>query len=142
MNRGVAKGMRLRGCWTQWLATALLLLALAAVALQATAHSLPAGHMIHAEPAIATSLDQHCDHSQEAAGCFRLISGDQDGSGEGEPGPQDDCRNQFCTITALLPDALPTDPPAGGDFLVRFWSDRLGRTPEGLLRPPRSSTTA
>ena len=142
MNRGATKGMRLRGCWRQWLATALLFVAFAALTLQAGAHSLPTEHMIHAEPAIAVALDQSCDHSHAAAGCVQPISGDQDASGSGASGSHDDCCNQSCTITALLPEGARTNPPSGDEPLLRIWTDRLGRSPEDILRPPRSSIAA
>ena len=142
MNRGATKGMRLRGCWRQWLATAWLIVAFAALTLQAGAHSLPAGHMTHAEPAIAATLDQGCDHSHAASGCARTISGDQDGSGGNGPGSQDDCCAQFCTIIALLPESPRADPPSGGETRLGILVGLLGRTPKGILRPPRSSAAA
>ena len=67
----MAKGMGLRGCWRQWLATVWLIVAFAALALQAGAHTLPAAHTVHAERAVAASLDQGCDHSHAASGCAR-----------------------------------------------------------------------
>lgn len=142
MNRGAAKGWRFRGCWRQWLATALLLVAFAPLALQAGAYAMPAGHMIHAQSGMAAGIDQNCDHPQAGAGCVQVISGDQDGSGASGPGPQNDCCNQVCTITAVLPEGARADPPFGGEALHRRWTDRLGRTPEGILRPPRSSAAA
>lgn len=142
MNRGVAKGMRLRGCWRQWLATAWLIVAFAALALQAGAHALPAGHTVHAEPAIAASLDQGCDHSHASSGCARTISGDQDGSSGSGPGSQDDCCNQLCTITALLPESTEAHPPSNVEAPRSILADRLGRMPKGILRPPRSSAAA
>ena len=142
MNRGVAKSMRLRGCWRQWLATAWLILAFAALALQAGAHALPAGHTVHAETAIAASLDQGCDHSHASSGCARTISGDQDGSSGSGPGSQDDCCNQLCTITALLPESTEAHPPSNVEAPRSILADRLGRMPKGILRPPRSSAAA
>ena len=142
MSRGVAKGMGLRGCWRQWLATAWLIVAFAALALQAGAHTLPAAHTVHAERAVAASLDQGCDHSHAASGCARTISGDQDGSSGSGSGSQDDCCAQFCTITALLPESPRADPPSGGETRLGILVGRLGRTPEGILRPPRSSVAA
>ena len=142
MSRGMTKGMRLRGCWRQWLATALLIVAFVALALQAGAHALPAGQMIHAETAIAASLDQGCDHSHAASGCARTISGDQDGSSGSGSGLQDDCCNQLCTITALLPEGTEAHPPSIVEAPRSILADRLGRMPKGILRPPRSSAAA
>lgn len=138
MNKGATKGTRLRSCWRQWLATALLFLAFAALGLQAGAHSLPAEHMIHAEPAAAVALDQSCDHSHAVAGCAQPISEDPDTPG-GAPASHDDCCNQFCMITALLPEGARAAPPSGGESYLGIMADRPGRTPEGILRPPRSS---
>jgi hypothetical protein len=139
MNRGATKGTRPRGCWRQWLATALLLLAFAALGLQAGAHSLPAAHMTHAEPAVAVALDQNCDHSHAAAGWVQPISGDSDAFRGDGPASLDDCCNQFCMITAVLPEGVRADPPSGGEGYLGIMADRPGRTPEGILRPPRSS---
>ena len=142
MSRGVAKGIGLRGRWAKWLATAWLVVAFAALALQAGAHARPAGHMIHAEADIAATLDQGCDHSHAASGCVRTVSGDQDGSSGSGSGLQDDCCNQLCTITALLPEGTEAHPPSGGETRLGILADHLGRTTEGILRPPRSSAAA
>lgn len=142
MSRGVAKGRGLRGCWRQWLATLWLVVAFAALALQAGAHTLPAAHTLHAKRAVAMTLDQGCDHSHAASGGARTTSGDQDGSGEGGPGSQDDCCARFCTITALLPESPRADPPSGGETRLGILVGRLGRTAGGILRPPRSSVAA
>ena len=139
MSRGVAKGMGLRGCWRQWLATVWLIVAFAALALQAGAHTLPATHTVHAERAVAASLDQNCDYSHAAAGCAQPILEDPDTSGGGAPASHDNCCNQFCTIIALLPEGAWAAPPSGGEAYLGIMADRLGRTPEGILRPPRSS---
>ncbi|MFC0339850.1 hypothetical protein [Paracoccus niistensis] len=95
--------------------------------------------MTHAEPAVAVALDQNCDHSHAAAGCAQPISEDPDTSGDGAPVSHDVCCNQFCTIIALLPEGARADPPSGGEAYLGIMADRLGRTPEGILRPPRSS---
>ena len=142
MSRGVAQGTGFRGGWAKWLATAWLIVAFAALALQAGAHTRPAGHMIHAEADIAATLDQGCDHSHAASGCVRTVSGDKDGSGKNGAGFQDDCCAQFCTIIALLPESTRADPPSSGETLRDILAGRLGRTTEGILRPPRSSPAA
>lgn len=142
MNRGVAKGMRLRSCCRQWLATALLFVALAALALQAGARSLPAEHMIHAKPAVAAALDHGGDHSHAVAECALQISGDLDACGGGAPASHGDCCNQFCTIIALLPEGTRTNAPPSGETCHAIMADRLGQTPEDILRPPRSYIAA
>jgi len=98
--------------------------------------------MTHAEPPVAVALDQGCDHSHAAAGCAQPISGDLDTSGGGAPASHDNCCNQFCTIIALLPEGVRAAPPSGGEVHLSIMADRLGRTPEGILRPPRSSIAA
>ncbi|QRZ15769.1 hypothetical protein JWJ88_15810 [Paracoccus methylovorus] len=98
--------------------------------------------MILAKPAVAVTLEQGCDHSHAAAGCAQPISGDLDATGGNAPGSHDDCCNQFCTITALLPEGARAEPPSSGEAYLGLRADRLGRTPEGILRPPRSSIAA
>ena len=137
MSGGAARGTR-RGGWGRWLAAAVLFLALALLALQAGAHARAAGHMVHGGPAIAAAPDQGCDHSRGAARC---LQDDRDALG-GAAVAQDDCCAQFCTITALLPEGAQADPPARGEPRPAILADRPGRTPEGLLRPPRSSIAA
>lgn len=136
MSGGAARGTR-RG-WGRWLAAAVLFLALALLALQAGAHARAAGHMVHGAPAIAAAPDQGCDHSRGAARC---LQDDRDALG-GAAAAQDDCCAQFCTITALLPEGAQADPPARGEPRPAILADRRGRTPERLLRPPRSSIAA
>ena len=142
MSRGVAKGIGLRGRWAKWLATAWLVVAFAALALQAGAHARPAGHMIHAEPTLASALDQNCTHSHAASGSVRTVPGDQDGSSKDGAGSQDDCCAQFCTIIALLPEGAHAHPPCRAETRLGILADHLGRTTEGILRPPRSSAAA
>ena len=133
MNRGAAKGWRFRGCWRQWLATALLLVAFAPLDLQAGVPSMPAGRMIHSGSAMAAALDQSCDTSHAAAGCVRPISGDQDGSSASGPGPQDDCCHQFCTImTAVLPKEALADPPPAERSISASRRIASGGCPEGF----------
>ena len=141
MNRGATKGTRPRGGWRQWLGTAVLLLAFAALGLQAGAHSLPAAHMTHAEQAVAVAvaLDQNCDHSHATAGCVHPISGDSDAFRGDGPASLDDCCNQFCMFTALLPEGVRAAPPSGREAYLGIMANRPGRTPEGILRPLRSS---
>ena len=55
---------------------------------------------------------------------------------------QGDSCELLCMISVVLPGHSPVDLSVGGDFLFRIWSDRLGRTGLGLLRPPRSFAAA
>ena len=142
MKRGGTRGMRPGDCWRQWLADALLLVAFAALALQAGAHFLRAEHMIHAEPTVAAALDQGCDHFHAAAECVRPISKDMDASGGSAPASQGDCCNQFCTIIALLPESARANPLPSGETCLGILMDRLGQTPGGILRPPQSPIAA
>ena len=139
MNRGATKGMKPR-VWRQWLASALLFVAFAALALQAGTHSLLTEHMIHTTPTVA--LEQGCDHSHVAAKCVQPIPEDLDASGSAVPASQGDCCNQLCTIIALLPEGARANPPPSGEACLGVMADRLGQTPEDILRPPRSSIAA
>ncbi len=130
-----------RGGWRRWLATALLFVAFAALTLQAQAHVLPAEHMTHANPAAAVALQQGCDHAHAAAECVQPTPQDHDACCGGAAA-QDDCCDQFCTIAALLPEGARAGPPPGGEAHLGVMADRVGRAPEGFLRPPRSSIAA
>lgn len=138
MNWGAARGRGLRG-WGQWLAAAMLILAFATLALlPAPAHALPAGHMAHAGTAAAAD----CPHSPAGVSSVQPGQGDQDGPDAGHPASPDDCCTQLCTITALLPEGARSAPPLAGEAVPRLRADRPGRTPDRILRPPRSSAAA
>lgn len=139
MNRHAAFTRRWRQGWLRRVAAAFLLAAFTALVLQATAHVGLAGHVAHDDQ---TFVAQGCDHSHAVADSVPQISGDRCSPGDSGLNPQDDCCNQICIITALLPEGTRADLPSGGEALLRLWSDRHGRTPEGILRPPRSSAAA
>ena len=113
-------------------AIGILLLAISSLVLQGVAHASPTGHALHREQSAATA--SHCgqhhlpgDHGAEtSAGC------------ESDDGGQmlADCC-QTCLIAAV-----PVEPPALGvsassEVFLGLRRDFCGRSPEGILKPPR-----
>lgn len=128
---------RLRCDWLRHLSTALLLLALSAFFLQPLAHAGPSGHSVYHDAAV-TAVAQLCIHSH-APGDGHEASVkhcDQDKTG---PGVLDCC--QACLV-AITPEAKSLSPHAGSDHLSHLSPNHFGRTPPGILRPPRLITAA
>ena len=113
-------------------AVCILLLAIGALVLQTPAHAGPAGHAIHQQQSAATA--GHCtqhhmlvDHGAgSTAGCVSADSG---------VSLVDCC--QACLIAAV-----PVEPPALGvsassEVFLGLRRDFCGRSPEGILKPPR-----
>lgn len=127
---------RLRRDWLRHLSTALLLLALSAFFLQPLAHASPSGHSVHHDAAV-TAVAQLCilshvsgdGHEASVRHCDR----DKTGSGV-----LDCC--QACLVAAITPEAKSLPPHAGSDHLSRLGPNHIGRTPPGILRPPRLIT--
>lgn len=138
MNGRARVMFRLRRDWLRHLSTALLLLALSAFFLQPLAHASPSGHSVHHDAAV-TAVAQLCilshvsDDGHEAS--VRHCDRDKTGSGV-----LDCC--QACLVAAITPEAKSLPPHAGSDHLSRLGPNHIGRTPPGILRPPRLITAA
>ena len=113
-------------------AICILLLAIGALVLQVPVHASPTGHAIHQQQSAATA--GHCtqhhmlvDHGAgSTAGCVSADSG---------VSLVDCC--QACLIAAV-----PVEPPALGvsassEVFLGLRRDFCGRSPEGILKPPR-----
>lgn len=131
---------RLRRDWLRHLSMALLLLAFSAFILQPLAHASPSGHFVQHD-AVVNAVAELCAHSHAW------------GDGHGDetpvkhcdpdkttPGLLDCC--QACLVAAITPETQPLPPEAGGDHLSRMIPNHVGRTPPGILRPPRLITAA
>lgn len=122
------------------LSMAILLLAFSAFVLQPLAHASPRGHSAHQGADVAT---EPCAHSPVYA------SADGVGSSEapvkhcnsGEGSGQTDCC-QACVAAAILPAAQPLSLRMNRDSPSRMAPNHLGRTPSGILRPPRPIVSA
>lgn len=138
MNGRARMVFRSRRDWLRHLATALLLLAFSAFFLQPLAHASPSGHSVHHDAAV-TAVTQLCIHTH-ASGDGHEASVkhcDQDKTG---PGVLDCC--QACLVAAIAPEAKSLSPHASSDHLSRISPNHFGRTPPGILRPPRLITAA
>lgn len=131
----------LRRGWVRRTAAAFVFVVLAAFILQATVHPDAAGHMTHDARTVAAT-DLGCDHPHPAGSADLPLKADHDSPAKHAQHLQDDCCDQLCASDVLLSHALPTDRPWDSDYPFPVWSDRLGRVPEGILRPPRLSATA
>ncbi|AYF03810.1 MULTISPECIES: hypothetical protein [Paracoccus] len=127
--------------WLRKAATAILMVAFAVLILQTTAHAGMGAHIRHDHLAMAAA-DHHCQPSDAAAGEFGLSSSDHCGADADRLDAYGDNCDQLCTLSIVLPRQTLTDPFVGGDFLFKIWSDPLGRTALGPLRPPRSFVAA
>lgn len=129
---------RLRRDWLRHLSTALLLLAFSAFFLQPLAHASPRGHSVHHDAAIA-AVAQLCAHS-DASGEGHEASVKHRDQEETAPGVLDCC--QACLVAAIPPEAKSLSRHPGSDHLSRLSPSHFGRTPPGILRPPRPITAA
>ena len=127
--------------WLRQAATAILLAAFAVLVLQTTVPAGMGAHIFHEQPSIA-AVDPHCHPSDVSADNSGLSLSNRCSAHADKLNPQGDSCEQLCMISVVLPDPSPIDLSVGGDFLFRIWSDRLGRTDLGLLRPPRSFAAA
>ncbi|MFC3169483.1 hypothetical protein [Paracoccus fontiphilus] len=127
--------------WLRKAATVILMVAFAVLVLQTTAHAGMGAHIRHDDLAVAAA-DHHCQPSDASAGASGLSSSDHCGADADRLDAYGDSCDQFCGLFIVLPRQSLTDPLVGGDFLFKIWSDRLGRTALGLLRPPRSFVAA
>lgn len=127
---------RVRRYWLRHLSIGLLLFALSAFLLQSVAHASPRGPSAHHDAAVA-AMTQPCAHA----------SGDGDGvpvkhcdPGDAGSGLLDCC--QACVVAAILPETQSLSPNVSSAHPSRMRPDRLGRTPAGILKPPRLITAA
>lgn len=131
---------RLRRDWLRQLSLALLLLAFSAFILQPVANASPGGHFVQHD-AVVNAVAELCAHSHASGDGHgdeaSVKHCDPDKTG---PGLLDCC--QACLVAAITPDAQSLSPHAGSDHRSRISSDHLGRTPPGILRPPRLITAA
>lgn len=131
---------RLRRDWLRHMSMALLLLAFSAFILQPVAHASPNGHSTHQDAAV-TAMAELCAHSHAAGdGYGDETSVKHCGPDKTGPGLLDCC--QACLIAAITPETQSLPPHAGSDHRSRISSDRLGRIPPSILRPPRLITAA
>ena len=122
-------------------APATRLAAFAVLVLQTTGPAGMGAHMFHDQLSMA-AVDPYCQPSD--------VSEDESGLSLSNPcsadadklNTQGDSCEQLCMISVVLRGHSPVDLSVGGDFLFKIWSDRLGRTGLGLLRPPRSFAAA
>lgn len=129
---------RLRRDWLGHFSAALLLLAFSALILQPLAHASPSGHSVHRDAAVAATM-QPCAHFH-ASGDERETSVahcDQDKTGLSVL----DCC-QACLVAAITPETRSLSPEAGSDHPSHLSTGHFGRTPPGILRPPRLITAA
>lgn len=126
----------LRRDWLRHLLAALLLLALGALILQPLAHASPGGHSAHHA---AGAMTQPCVLSG-ASGDGNEVSAKHCVPDEHGPGQPDCC--QTCLAAAVSPETRSLPPHAGSDHRSRMSADHSGRTPPGILRPPRLTATA
>ncbi len=129
---------RLRCDLLRHLSTALLLLAFSAFILQPLAHASPSGHSVHHDAAIA-AVTQLCIHSH-ASGDGHEASVKHCDQDKAEPGVLDCC--QACLVAAITLEAKSLSLHADSEHLSRLNPNHFGRTPPGILRPPRLITAA
>jgi hypothetical protein len=116
--------------WRRHLLVGIPLLAIIALVLQTAAHANPAGHSMHQLPAAISA--SHCDHAAHehrpglTAGCAPDASGSS----------LTDCC-QICLTCAVPVEPMASGPAAASDVFVAPRPDPHGRSPEGILRPPR-----
>lgn len=124
---------RSRRDWLRHLSTALLLLAFSAFILQPLAHASPSGHSVRHDAAVA-AMTQPCAHSHVSGDghATPVAHCDQDKTGLSVL----DCC-QACLVAAITPEIQSLSPQVGSDHLSRLNPDHFGRTPPGILRPPR-----
>ena len=132
MNGSARVAGRARCGGLRQFAICILLLAISALVLQVPAHASPAGHAIHQQQSAATA--GHCtqhhmlvDHGAgSTAGCVSADSG---------VSLVDCCQ-------AWLIAAVPVEPPAlavsaRSEVVLGLLRDFCGRSPAGILKPPR-----
>ena len=123
---------RLRPGWLRHLSAALLLIAFSALILQPLAHASPGGHSVHHDTAPAT-MAQPCAHSHaqgQGEGPVRHCDQDQTATSL-----LDCC--QACLIATMIPESQLPSAQLASDHLICMNPDHFGRTPPGILRPPR-----
>jgi hypothetical protein len=127
--------------WLRQAAMAILLGAFAVLVLQTTAPSGMGAHILH-DRLSTVAVDPHCHPSDASADESGLSLSNRCNADADKLNTQGDSCEQLCMISFVLPGHSPVDLSVGGDFLFKIWSDRLGRTSVGLLRPPRSFVAA
>ena len=127
--------------WLRQAATAILLAAFAVLLMQTTAPAGMGAHILHDQLSMV-AVDPHCHPSDASADESGLSLSNRCSADADKLDTQGDSCEQLCMISVVLPGHSPVDLSVGGDFLFRIWSDRLGRTDLGLLRPPRSFAAA
>ena len=127
--------------WLQQAATAILLAAFAVLLMQTTAPAGMGAHILHDQLSMV-AVDPHCHPSDASADESGLSLSNRCSAHADKLNPQGDSCEQLCMISVVLPDPSPVDLSVGGDFLFKIWSDPLGRTALGPLRPPRSFVAA
>lgn len=127
--------------WLRQAATAILLGAFAVLVLQTTAPAGMGAHILHDQLSMV-AVDPHCHPSDASTDESGLSLSNRCSADADKLNTQGDSCEQLCMISIVLPGHLPVDLSVGGDFLFKIWSDRLGRTSVGLLRPPRSLAAA
>ncbi len=123
--------------WLRRFAIGILLLSFSAFVLQAAAHASPGGHFFHQELATATTSDCAQHHTSGHHGADPAAGGVSDDIGLSLM----DC-SQACLAAAVLVEPLTFAPSVEGDVSSRTHPDHCGRSPDGILRPPRLITAA
>lgn len=121
--------VRWRRSWLRHLSVLLLLITASAMLLQPLAHARPGVHSGHQDAAMA----QLCAYPHASDGeRTRTIHCGTDTSGHSLT----DCC-QACVIVALAPEIQPLPGPSGVGHPARVNPDHNGRSPPGVLKPPR-----
>lgn len=127
--------------WVRRAAAAIMLTAFAVLVLQTTAHAGMDARMMHERGAF-TMVDHPCHPSGDKAAMSRLAFSAPCGADAEELRSQGDSCEQLCAMTIVLPDPSAVVSPAGRDVPGRIWSDDLGHSAQGILRPPRTVAVA
>jgi hypothetical protein len=136
-RRWLLPGHGRSGLWAHWLAAVLLLIASSASALTAMGHA-PAGENLLQQHAVAAADSAPCGHSHAIA------AHGQDGvdscTGDGFH-LHIECE-QMCSFVGIFADVGAEVAPPGMPYLTGTRPDRLGQSPDGILRPPRPGMAA
>lgn len=123
-----------RAGYSRWrrFAICILLLAIGALVLQVPVHAGPARHAIHQQQAAATAshcAEHHMPDGHGAGSSAGCVSDDIGFS------LADWCPT--CLTAAVLVAPPTVGPPVRGEVFTVVRPDPHGRSPEGILRPPR-----